>query len=70
MALSPIFVVAIDYSLLMLPLLGVTALLIYQSTQQALRRAHEANHDSLTHLLNRRTFDQHLVGFLDAQPRR
>ena len=64
LALSPIFVVAIHFSLMMLPLLGVTALLIYQSTQQALRRAHEANHDSLTHLLNRRTFDNHLSGFL------
>ena len=50
----------------MLPLLGVTALLIYQSTQQALKRAHEADHDSLTGLLNRRAFDQHLTGFLDA----
>ena len=64
LALSPIFVVAIEFSLLMLPLLGVTALLIYQSTQQALKRAHEANHDSLTHLLNRRTFEHHLTGFL------
>ncbi len=66
LALSPIFVVAIEFSLLMLPLLGVTALLIYQSTQQALRRAHEANHDGLTHLLNRRTFDSHLAGFLSS----
>ncbi|MGB8862336.1 MAG: EAL domain-containing protein, partial [Ilumatobacteraceae bacterium] len=66
LALSPIFVVAITYSLTMLPLLGVTALLIYQSTQQALRRAHEASHDSLTRLLNRRTFDHHLAGFLDS----
>ena len=68
LALSPIFVVAIDYSLLMLPLLGVTALLIYQSTQQALKRAHEANHDGLTRLLNRRTFDNHLSGFLASNP--
>src|SRR3954452_23509757 len=64
LALSPIFVVAIHYSLLMLPLLGVTALLVYQSTQQALRRAHEASHDGLTQLLNRRTFDDRLAGFL------
>ena len=66
LALSPIFVVAITFSLFMLPLLGVTALLIYQSTQQALKRAHEADHDDLTGLLNRRTFDQHLTGFLDS----
>jgi diguanylate cyclase (GGDEF)-like protein len=67
LALSPIFVVAIEYSLLMLPLLGVMALLVYQSTQQALKRAYEANHDGLTHLLNRRTFDNHLQGFLDTK---
>jgi diguanylate cyclase len=66
LALAPIFVVAISFSLFMLPLMGVTALLIYQSTQQALKRAHEANHDSLTGLVNRRTFDLHLTGFLDS----
>lgn len=67
LALSPIFVVAIGYSLLMLPLLGVTAALVYQSAQQGLRRAHEADHDGLTHLLNRRTFDNHLAGFLASK---
>ncbi|MGZ4773336.1 MAG: putative bifunctional diguanylate cyclase/phosphodiesterase [Ilumatobacteraceae bacterium] len=67
LALSPIFVVAIEYSLLMLPLLGVTAVLVYQSTQQALKRAHEANHDGLTHLLNRRTFDTNLTGYLESK---
>jgi diguanylate cyclase len=66
LALSPVFVVAMEYSLLMLPLLGVTATLIYQSTQQALKRAHEANHDSLTSLLNRRMFDNHLTWFLES----
>src|SRR4051794_2798156 len=68
LALSPIFVIAIHFSLLMLPLLGVTALLVYQSTQQALRRAHEASHDDLTRLLNRRTFDNHLAEFLASSP--
>jgi diguanylate cyclase (GGDEF)-like protein len=67
LALSPIFVVAIEYSLLMLPLLGVMALLVYQSTQQALKRAYEANHDGLTHLLNRRMFDAHLAGYLESR---
>jgi diguanylate cyclase (GGDEF)-like protein len=66
LALSPIFVVAIHFSLMMLPLLGITALLVYQSTQQALARAHEASHDGLTQLLNRRSFDTHLTGFLES----
>jgi diguanylate cyclase (GGDEF)-like protein len=64
--LSPIFVVAIHFSLMMLPLLGFTAFLVYQSTQQALARAHEASHDGLTQLLNRRSFDTHLAGFLQS----
>src|SRR4029078_9665508 len=64
LALSPIFVVAIHYSLMLMPLLAGTAPLVFQSTQQALRRAHEASHDDLTQLLNRRTFDNHLAGFL------
>ncbi len=68
LALSPIFVVALHFSLLMLPLLGFTALLVYQSTQQALARAHEASHDGLTQLLNRRSFDAHLSGFLESNP--
>jgi diguanylate cyclase len=64
LALSPIFVVAVTYSLYLLPLLFVTAALVFQSTQQALHRAHEANHDPLTKLLNRRAFATHLEGFL------
>jgi diguanylate cyclase len=64
LALSPIFVVAVTYSLYLLPLLFVTAALVYQSTQQALHRAHEANHDPLTKLLNRRAFAGRLEGFL------
>jgi diguanylate cyclase (GGDEF)-like protein len=64
LALSPIFVIATKFSLMTLPLLGVTAVLVYESTQQALRRAHDANHDGLTHLLNRRTFDHHVSDFL------
>lgn len=73
LALSPIFVVVISYSLLLVPLLGVTAFLVYRSTQQAIQKAHEANHDSLTKLLNRRAFANHVEGFLgshsDTSPR-
>ena len=66
LALSPIFVVVLNYSLFLLPLLGVTAFLVYRSTQQALQRAHEASHDPLTRLLNRRAFDNHVEGFLSS----
>lgn len=73
LALSPIFVVVISSSMLLVPLLGLTAFLVYRSTQQALQRAHEASHDPLTRLLNRRAFANHVDGFLashdDSSPR-
>jgi diguanylate cyclase (GGDEF)-like protein len=67
LALSPIFVIVISSSLLLVPLLGITAFLVYRSTQQALQRAHEASHDSLTKLLNRRAFHNHVEAFLASQ---
>jgi diguanylate cyclase (GGDEF)-like protein len=66
LALAPVLVVSLEASLLMLPLLATTAFLVFQTARQALQRAHEANHDSLTQLLNRRSFtealDEHLAG--------
>ena len=56
LALAPVFVIAIEFSILMLPLLGVTSFLVYQSARTALNHEHEANHDELTTLLNRRAF--------------
>jgi diguanylate cyclase len=64
LALSPVFVVAVTFSLYLLPLLFVTAALVFQSTQQALHRAHEANHDPLTKLFNRRAFAGHIEAFV------
>ncbi len=60
LALAPVFVITIEYSVLMLPLLGVTSFLVFQSARTALKREHEATHDSLTKLLNRRAFDERL----------
>lgn len=65
LALAPVFVLAVEYSSLMLPLLGITAFLVYQSARSVLRSEHEANHDPLTMLLNRRAFDEHLGRALD-----
>ncbi len=65
LAMAPIFVIAIEYSLVLLPLLGVTSFLVYQSARNALRREHEATHDSLTRLLNRRAFDARLADSID-----
>jgi len=55
-SLAPIWVIGIDFSLVMAPLLAITSILVFRSTRQALERAHEAHHDSLTGLANRRAF--------------
>jgi diguanylate cyclase (GGDEF)-like protein len=73
-SLAPIWVIGIDFSLVLAPLLAITSVLVFRSTRQALERAHEAHHDSLTGLLNRRAFLDHLHDALvdprsDAQPR-
>jgi diguanylate cyclase len=72
-SLAPIWVIGIDFSLVLAPLLGITTILVFRSTRQALERAHEAHHDALTGLLNRRAFLDYLHDALvdprpDAQP--
>jgi diguanylate cyclase (GGDEF)-like protein len=66
LALAPLFVVAVEFSLILLPLLGVTSFLVFQSARHALQRAHEADHDSLTKLLNRRSFSDRLTELLET----
>ena len=66
LALAPLFVVAVEFSLVLVPLLGVTSFLVFQSARHALQRAHEANHDSLTKLLNRRAFSDRLTELLET----
>jgi diguanylate cyclase (GGDEF)-like protein len=66
LALAPVFVAAVEFSLLLLPMLGITSFLVFQNAKQALRRAHEANHDSLTSLLNRKAFSNRLEMTLTA----
>jgi diguanylate cyclase (GGDEF)-like protein len=60
LALAPVFVITIEYSVLLLPLLGISSFVVFQSARTALKREHEATHDSLTKLLNRRAFDERL----------
>jgi diguanylate cyclase (GGDEF)-like protein len=72
-SLAPIWVIGIDFSLVLAPLLAITSVLVFRSTRQALERAHEAHHDSLTGLVNRRAFLDQLNDALvdprtDAQP--
>jgi diguanylate cyclase (GGDEF)-like protein len=70
-ALSPIFAVVAQRSLLLLPLIVATAGFVYRSTRSALDNEHEANHDELTTLLNRRAFMARLGDELgDREPAR
>ena len=56
LSLAPIWVIGVDFSLVLAPLLGITTFLVFRSTRQALERTHEADHDPLTGLLNRTRF--------------
>lgn len=67
LALAPILLITASESLLMLPLIGTTAFFVYQTARHAIARAHEANHDILTQLLNRRAFDAEMDGFILQQ---
>jgi diguanylate cyclase (GGDEF)-like protein len=60
-ALAPIFVVVALRSLLFVPLLVLTAWAVYRSAQMGLTHQHEATHDRLTGLPNRRLFDEQAV---------
>ncbi len=60
LSLAPLWVIGVDFSVVLVPLLGITTLLVFSSTRQSLERAHEANHDALTGLLNRRSFLEHV----------
>ncbi len=60
LSLSPVFVVVAERSVLLVPLLLVTTWTVYRTAEVALVRRHEATHDMLTQLPNRRLFDEHL----------
>lgn len=56
LSLAPLWVIGIDFNAVVVPILAITTILVFRSTRQALEQAHEARHDQLTGLLNRRTF--------------
>jgi diguanylate cyclase (GGDEF)-like protein len=70
LALAPIFVVIALHSLLLLPLLLATAYAVYKTAYLALARQHEANHDLLTDLPNRRLFYAQVTDMLEPTSRR
>ena len=61
LSLAPVFVIAVDYSFVLVPLLATTSYIVIRSARSSLQRAHDADHDPLTGLLNRRAFDDRLT---------
>ncbi len=59
LALAPIFVVIGIHGLVLVPLLLITVWAIFKSAAIALSNKHEATHDQLTDIPNRRMFEDH-----------
>jgi diguanylate cyclase len=70
LALAPALVVVSERSVLLLPMALVTAIVIHRSARRALDREHEATHDSLTDLFNRRAFIERLDAAIDGGQRK
>ena len=68
LALSPIVIIVADRSLIFLPLLLLPVYAVYRSTSISAQKEHQANHDSLTDLPNRLSFEENLQRRL-SQPR-
>ena len=64
LSLAPVFVIAVDYSFVLVPLLATTSYIVIRSARNSLQRAHDAAHDPLTGLLNRRVLDERLSAAL------
>ncbi|HSP29218.1 MAG TPA: GGDEF domain-containing protein, partial [Ilumatobacteraceae bacterium] len=60
LSLAPIWIVGVEFSRALAPLLAITTVLVFRSTRQAFERAYEARHDPLTGLANRRAFAERL----------
>ncbi len=58
LSLAPIWIVGVEFSRALAPLLAITTVLVFQSTRQAFERSYEARHDALTGLANRTAFDE------------
>lgn len=70
-ALAPVFVVVAQRSALFLPFVVGVAALIYVNSRTVLATEHDATHDVLTHLWNRRAFLARVEReFADRSPRR
>ncbi len=65
LALAPIWLVGIDFTPVLLPMLAIITLLVLQSTRRALEQAHAADRDPLTGLVNRSRFLERVTEALE-----
>ncbi len=66
LAIAPILVITTQSTLLMLPLIGVATFFVFQTARHAIEKAHQADHDPLTQLLNRRAFSARVDSFVQT----
>ncbi len=69
LALAPILVVIADQTLVLVPPLLITAYAVYRAVELALAHEHEATHDLLTGLPNRRLFFDDLTSAMQRRDR-
>src|SRR5438105_8828101 len=69
LALGPVFAITATRNLFLVPLLVVAVWNVYRAASLALRRQHEATHDVLTDLPNRRQFFEHASNAHAQAPR-
>ncbi len=65
LALAPVFVVIGIHGLVLVPLMLITVWAIFRSAAIALSNQHEATHDQLTNIPNRRMFEDHASLVID-----
>ncbi len=65
LALAPVFVVIGLEALILVPLMLLTVWIIFRSAALALRNKHDATHDQLTGIANRRLFEDHAAMIIE-----
>ena len=67
LSLAPLWVIGVGYSLVLIPLLAVTTVLVFRSTRDAFDHARDARVDPLTGLLNGAAFRNEVEGLHAAR---
>jgi diguanylate cyclase (GGDEF)-like protein len=70
LSLAPIFVIAAQRSLMLVPPLLITTVIVYRTARLSLTRRHDSTHDLLTGMANRRLFDQRLQRLMESTKRK